>query len=74
MAHRTVETVIGRLVTDEIFRAAFAKDPTGTLRAFVRSGHDLNEVECAALTATSWEVWAQTAERIDPRLLKASRA
>ena len=74
MAHRSVEILIGRLVTDEAFRAAFVNDQAGTLRAFVRSGHDLTAVECAALTSVHCDVWTSIAERLDPRLLKIGRA
>ena len=74
MAHRSVEMLIGRLITDDVFREAFINDQAGTLHAFVRSGHDLTEVECAAVTSVGGEVWAQMAERFDPRLLKAGRA
>jgi hypothetical protein len=74
MAHRSIEILIGRLVTDEVFRAAFTNDQAGTLRAFARSGHDLTEVECAAVTSIGRDAWAQMAERIDPRLLKVGRA
>jgi hypothetical protein len=74
MAHRSIEILIGRLVTDEVFRAAFTNDQTGTLRAFERSGHDLTDVERAAVTAITSDAWAQMAERIDPRLLRVGRS
>lgn len=72
MAHRHVEILIGRLVTDEAFRAAFLRDPRGTLLSFVEAGHDLTEVEIDALLTIGSEVWAEITNRIDPRLRKAS--
>jgi len=70
MAQRSVEIVIGRLLTDEAFRAAFFGDPATTLSRFVESGYDLTALELTALRTTRSEVWAQWAEQIDPRLQK----
>ena len=72
MAQRSVEIVIGRLITDEAFRTAFFHDPVRALARFVESGYDLTAVEVAALGATDAGVWAQAAEAIDPRLQKVS--
>ena len=72
MAQRSIELLIGRLITDEAFRSAFHTDPVATLTGFVESGYDLTAVEIAALRATSSDVWEQAAEHIDPRLQKAS--
>ena len=72
MAQRNVEIVIGRLMTDEAFRTAFFDDPALVLTRFIESGYDLTAVEVTALRATDARVWAQAAERIDPRLQKVS--
>jgi hypothetical protein len=72
VAQRSIEILIGRLITDEAFRAAFFRDAASTLRGFTDSGYELTYVEIAALKATHAEVWAQAAEQIDPRLQKAS--
>ena len=72
MAQRSVEIVIGRLVTDESFRAAFLRDPLMTLTRVVESGYDLTPLEISALTATDAGVWARAAEQIDLRLQKVS--
>ena len=72
MAQRSIEILIGRLVTNEPFRAAFLRNATGTLTGFVEAGHELTPVEIAALRATPVDLWDQTAERIDPRLQEAS--
>ncbi len=72
MAQRSIEILIGRLVTDEAFRSAFLSDPTTTLMAFVDCGFELTPVETAALHATPAELWEQIAGHVDPRLQKAS--
>ncbi len=72
MAQRNVEIVIGRLVTDEAFRAMFLRDPAATLTQFVERGYELTSLEIAALEATDPDLWARTGEQIDPRLQKVS--
>ncbi len=72
MAQRNVEIVIGRLVTDEGFRATFIRDPGATLTQFVEWGYELTAVEIAALEATDPALWTRTAEQLDPRLQKMS--
>ncbi len=72
MSQRNVEVLIGRLVTDEAFRAMFLRDPAATLTQFVEWGYDLTPPEIAALQATDPSLWARTAEQIDPRLQRAS--
>jgi hypothetical protein len=72
MAQRSIEILIGRLVTDEAFRSAFRVDAVATLSGFVESGFDLTATEIAALRGTPLDVWEGVAEHIDPRLQKAS--
>ena len=72
MSQRNVEAVIGRLVTDEAFRAMFLRDPAATLTQVVERGYDLTSLEIAALTATNPGLWSRAAEQIDPRLQKVS--
>ena len=72
MAHRNVEMLIGRLITDEAFRGAFRDDPDLTLARFVAAGHELTAVEMVALRATPIELWDHVATRIDARLQKVS--
>ncbi len=71
MAQRNVEIVIGRLVTDEAFRAMFIRDPAATLTQFIEWGYDLTPLEVAALEATDPRLWTRTAEQIDLRLQRA---
>ena len=70
MAQRSVETLIGRLMTDEAFRSAFAADANSVLSGFVESGHELTRLEISALCATPFSVWERAAEDIDSRLQK----
>ena len=72
MAQRSIEVFIGRLITDEGFRAAFVTNPTAAVRRFVDTGQELTTVEIAALLATQPDFWERVADRIDPRLQKAN--
>lgn len=70
MAQRSVEILIGRLITDEAFRSAFHGNPFATLRRFIESGYELTPLEITALCDTAADVWDRSARRIDPRLQK----
>jgi hypothetical protein len=72
VAQRIVELVIGRIVTDEQFRNEFLRDPVATLLGLSDRGLELTRTEIAALVATDPALWTGVAERIDPRLQKAS--
>ena len=72
MAQRTIEMLIGRLVTDEQFRAEFLEHPEKTLRDLCDRGMALNTTEIAALVSTDSSLWERTGDAIDPRLQKAS--
>jgi predicted DNA-binding protein (UPF0278 family) len=69
---RSVEVLIGRLITDEDFRSAFRRDPRGTLRAATEWGLELTASELQALVAADHGMWDRFAEEIDGRLQKAS--
>jgi hypothetical protein len=72
LAQRHVETLIGRLITDEELRAAFLRKPEAVLHELRERGFELSPTELAALVATSPEMWQRAAELLDPRLQKAS--
>jgi hypothetical protein len=72
VAQRIVEMLIGRLIADEQFRTLFLADPVGTLTALRERGLELTPLEAAALEATDPSLWARAAERLDPRIQKAS--
>ena len=69
---RCIEAVIGRLVTDEEFRASFVCDPHRTLGELLERGTYLTPGEIAALVAIEPSLWDRIADEIDPRLQKAS--
>lgn len=71
MSQRIIETLIGRLITDEHFRDAFIASPEATLSALASEGLDLSRIEIAALVSTDPGVWARVAAEVDPRLQKA---
>jgi hypothetical protein len=70
MAHRTIELLIGRLITDEVFRAEFLDRPEATLLGLRERGLDVSLTEIAALVATDPALWTRAADALDPRLQK----
>ena len=72
MTQRSIEVVIGRLVTDEEFREAFLDDPHQALAGLLERGMHLNHAEIAALVAMDGVFWTRVADQVDPRLQKAS--
>jgi hypothetical protein len=68
MAHKTVQFIIGRILTDEELREKFLVAPAETLSAFRESGLDLTDAEIEALTQTDRELWTSGADWIDTRL------
>lgn len=73
VTQRSIEMVIGRLMTDEEFRQRFQSDPRETLGVLVeRGGTDLTEAEVGALVSMEADFWARVAEQVDPRLQKAN--
>jgi hypothetical protein len=69
---RVIEMLIGRLITDEQFRAQFLGNPEQTLAELCERGMELSGTEVAALLNTDPTLWARTADAVDPRLQKAS--
>jgi hypothetical protein len=72
LAQRIIEILIGRLITDEDFRADFLQDAEKTLLALCDRGLELSRIEIAALLKTDPTLWSRTAAAIDPRLQKVS--
>jgi len=70
VAHRVIELLIGRLITDEQFRDEFLRDPEATLRSLCERGFELNHAEVAALLNTDPQLWVRAANALDPRLQK----
>jgi putative modified peptide len=71
MAQRNVEALIGRLATDEEFRARFRSNARA---AVVQTGLTLTPTEIDALLQTDPSLWDQVAAAIDPRLQKIALA
>ena len=73
MTQRSIEMVIGKLMTDEEFRQRFQSDPHETLTVLIeRGGSELTQAEVAALVAMEADFWERAAEQVDPRLQKAN--
>jgi hypothetical protein len=72
MSHRTIERVIGRLLTDEELRHEFIGAPRRTLAALHEQGWELSRLEVDALLAIETGLWGEVAVRIDPRLQRCS--
>jgi hypothetical protein len=71
MSQRSVERVIGRLVTDEAFRRRFAQEPDAVLRELAEEyGLELTLCERSALRAIDAARLERLADAIDPRLQK----
>jgi hypothetical protein len=52
LAHRIIEILIGRLITDEQFRSEFLQNPEKTLLGLCDRGLELSKTEIAALVNT----------------------
>lgn len=72
MGQRSVEVLIGRLVTDEELRREFVAKPRATIRLVQERGLELSVAEVDALLATHIGLWDCLAAALDPRLQKAS--
>jgi len=72
MSQKSVEIMIGRLITDESLRADFQVDPVRSLRAMESAGLELNPAEFAALVEMPVAAWAAMAAWIHPRLQKVA--
>jgi hypothetical protein len=68
MSQRTVQLLIGQIVTDEELRRRFVERPAETLTALRDQGVELTKSEIDALLRTDKKVWEATAKRINPRL------
>jgi len=70
MSHRSVETIIGKLATDEGFRRRFLADPAAVLDELRGQGCELSPVEIGALSALDRAAITAFAEALDRRLQK----
>ncbi len=72
MSQKTVQLVIGRLITDEDLRLQFLLNPMETLATFRDQGFDLTRREMDALIQTDRDLWEHSAERIHPHLQRCT--
>ena len=68
MAQKTVQFIIGQILTDEELRARFLDRPVQTLSSLRDMGFDLTNAEIDALTQTDRRLWTSGADWIDARL------
>jgi DNA-binding NarL/FixJ family response regulator len=70
MSQWAVEIVIGRLLTDEVFRHHLEERGQEWLTSVREHGIDLDDAEIAALSEGGTHIWTQLASRIDRRLYR----
>jgi DNA-binding NarL/FixJ family response regulator len=70
MSHWGVQLVVGKLITDEVFRRGFEAERSACLEGLSERGIDLNDVEIAALLEADPRLWSEMARQIDLRLRK----
>jgi hypothetical protein len=68
MSQKTVQLIIGQIVTDEELRLQFVEQPRETLTALRERGFELTPTEIDALVDTDRQFWDSAAARIHPRL------
>jgi hypothetical protein len=72
MSQKTVQLIVGRLITDEDYRLQFLSDPLRVLMALRDQGVELTHGEIEALVRTDRALWTEAAERVDPHLQRSS--
>jgi hypothetical protein len=72
MSQRSVEILLGKLVTDEEIRQRFRVDPEEVLAKARERGLELSSVEVEALRGLDASALDELAGALDPRLQKAS--
>jgi hypothetical protein len=70
MSHRSVETIIGKLATDEGLRRRFLADAPAVLDELRGQGWELSPIETGALAALDRTAITAFADAIDRRLQK----
>jgi hypothetical protein len=72
MSQKTVQLVMGRLLTDEDLRLRFVERSFETLIELLEQGYDLSADEIDALVRSDPNMWPSMARRIHPRLQRCS--
>jgi hypothetical protein len=68
MSQKTVQFIIGRILTDEDFRTRFVHTPVKVLSELREMGYELTDSEAEALADTPARVWTTAAGEMHPRL------
>jgi len=68
MAQKTVQWLIGCILTDGELRERFVEGPRDTLETLRGQGHDLTDDEIAAVAATDSRLWLRGPKWLDSRL------
>jgi hypothetical protein len=68
MAQKTVQLIIGQILTDEEFRSDFLERPIESLQSLRDRGVELTSVEIDALVQTDRRVWLLGATWMDTRI------
>jgi len=72
MSQKTVQLVIGWILTDEDLRSSFTDRPVETLTSLRERGYELSPDEVDALALSDPGAWPAMAKRIHPRLQRCS--
>lgn len=72
MSQRGVETLLGRLTTDEVLRRRFQADRAAVLDELVAQGLELSTVERRVILELDCGACERFAERLDPRIQKVN--
>jgi predicted regulator of amino acid metabolism with ACT domain len=72
MSQKTVQLVIGWVLTDEELRLRFVERPRETLAELQDQGYELTWSEIDALARSDPHTWETMARRLDPRLQRCS--
>ena len=72
MSQKTVQFVIGWLLTDEDLRRRFVERPRETLAEVRDQGYELSVDELDALARSEPSAWPTMARRIHPRLQRCA--
>jgi hypothetical protein len=68
MAQKTVQYIIGQILTDEELRVSFLNGPAETLAALKQKGFELTQTEIDAIVQTDTRLWRRGADWLDARL------
>ena len=68
MSQKTVQLMIGRLLTEEDLRLRFVERPRATLADLREQGFELTDDEIDALARSDPKAWPSMANRIHPWL------